>query len=226
MIKVFDLRFSGSHAYHTVSMPSKPKSKPKTRDFTSHAIVSQSKDLITTISGGWNLYTNPHVALQRNAYRQDYSHVRENSPVYSLSIPSPTSPNVYAGLEGAVQSLTFHGIADPYPDPMLSQCLARFPDSGAIDIQASYNPQGDVLNLGMYEQGSEESLGMQLLVQDEVAASAVKKERRDAARVKGLDERWIDPRDAEDRRARGEVPRGPRRGRGRGRGGRGRGRAG
>ncbi|KAJ4371448.1 hypothetical protein N0V83_004665 [Neocucurbitaria cava] len=228
MIKVFDLRFSGSHAYHTVNLPpKKPKNKPQGQDFASNAIVNETRGDASTVSGGWNLYLNPRVPPKRNAYRDDYWRGREDSPVYSLSIPSPTSQNLYAGLEGTVQSLTFHGIADPYPDTMLSQSVKRFADSGAVDIRASYNRQDDALNLGMYEQGSENGLGMQLLVQDGVATGVVKKkERRDAARARGLDERWRDLRDEGDRWARGErVPQAPRRGgRGRGRGGRGRGR--
>ncbi|KAF1829537.1 hypothetical protein BDW02DRAFT_573888 [Decorospora gaudefroyi] len=222
MIKVFDLRFSGSHVYHKVPMASKSK---RTRDSASNAIVNKTRSAVPVISGGWNLYLNPRVPPPRNAYTHDYSRAREDSPVYSLSIPSATSQMLYAGLEGVIQSLTFHAIADPYPDTMLSQALTRFPESGAVDVHGSYNPHGDVLNLGMYEQGSEEGPGMQLLVQDSVAASALRKGRRDSAREKGLDERWMDLRDASDRWARGEeVLRQPRRERGRGRGGRGGGR--
>jgi WD40 repeat protein len=223
MIKVFDLRFSGSNAYHTVSLPSKAKSKAKTQDSASNAIVNKSKDVVQTISGGWNLYLNPRVPPPRNAYRHDYSRNRDDSPVYSLSIPSSTSQNVYAGLEGVVQSLTFHGIVDSYPDTMLSQSPICYADSGAVDVRVLFNPQEDVLNLGMYER-AEEELGMQLLVQDSVAASATTKERKDKAEAKGLDERWIDLRDAGERWSRGEIPRAHRRARGRGRGGRGRGR--
>ncbi|KAF1845333.1 uncharacterized protein K460DRAFT_366214 [Cucurbitaria berberidis CBS 394.84] len=227
MIKVFDLRFSGSHAYHTVQLPhKKPKDKPQGKDFASSPIVNNSKSKASTVCGGWNLYLNPRVPPKRNAYRDDYWRGREDSPVYSLSIPSPTSQNLYAGLEGSVQSLTFHGVADPHPDTMLSQSRTRFVNSGAVDIQASYNPQGDALDLGMYEQGSEEGLGMQLLVQDSVATGAAKNtERGDAARSRGLDERWRDLRDEGDRWVRGQtIPQVPRRVPGRGRGVRGRGR--
>lgn len=222
MIKVFDLRFSGLHPYHTTTLRS---SKPKTshgRDLAINNIVNDAKDSAAAHSGGWNLYLNPRTPPRANWRR------REDSPVYCLSIPSATSPNIYAGLEGSVESLTFHGIADAHPDPLLSQSIVRFPDSGAVDIKSSYDPEHDALNLGMYEQESEEGLGMQLLVQDGVSTGVVKnKERRDAARAKGVDERWRDPRGDGDRWVRGqEVPQPFRRGRGRGRGGRGRGRGG
>jgi hypothetical protein len=198
------------------------------------------KSHIPTKSGGWNLYLNPRSPPPSTAYRQDYSRVREDSPVYSLSIPSSTSQNLYAGLEGAVQGITFSGIADKWPDPMMARGLVRHHHNrnvngelgGEVGVRASYNPDGGALNLGMYEQGTEEGIGMQLLVQARVTDSTVRKERRDAAMAKGLDERWIDLRDEGERWTRGEVvprregpTRGPRTGgRGRGRGGRGRGR--
>ena len=240
MIKVFDLRLAGSHAYQSFHLPSSPKPKKQapSHDNAYNAIVKNSKYPSSTVSGGWNLYLNPRIRPRRNAYREDYSRGGQDSPVYSLSIPSSTSTNLYAGLEGTVQSLTFHSIADQYPDPLLSRCQTRFPDSGAVDIQTSYDPRGDALNLGMYEQGTEEGLGMQLLVQGDVTSYAVQdRVRKDSGGIRALDERWKDLRNEGDRWARGEVPpqnqaqgqnqgRGRGRGynRGRGRGGRGRGR--
>ncbi|KNG44764.1 hypothetical protein DDE82_001534 [Stemphylium lycopersici] len=231
MIKVFDLRLSGSNAYHTIPIP--PDNQKKTtgsQNYVASTVFNRKERKAPTTSGGWNLYLNPRVPPPRNAYLCDYSRVREDSPVYSLSIPSATSQNVYAGLEGAVESLTFHGIADRHPDPMLSNSVTRFRDSGIIDPRASYDPKHKSLNLGMYEQGTEEGLGMQLLVQDGVTSGAIRQERREAALKKSLDERWIDLRDEGNRWARGETPRreqgrGQRQGRGRGREGRGRGRA-
>ncbi|KAI4619998.1 hypothetical protein J4E80_004523 [Alternaria sp. BMP 0032] len=124
--------------------------------------------------------------------------------------------NLYAGLEGVVESLTFHGVADTYPDPMLSQSLVRH-SADVVDVRASYNLDGGALNLGMYEQGTDEGLGMQLLVQDGVTDKVTGKERKDKAAAKSLDERWIDLRDEQHRWSSGEVPqkdppRGPRSG--------------
>jgi len=227
MIKVFDLRLSGSHSYSTVHLSPKPKKKPLGQDYASNEIVDSVNEHTKTVSGGWNLYLNPRMPPRRNAYREDYWRGGQDSPVYSLSIPSATSPKIYAGLEGAVQSLTFHSIADQHPDPALSQNIVRFPDSGAIDIRKSYDPNGETLNLGMYEQGSDESLGMHLLVQDNVSTSAVKAQAgKNTSRLGELDERWKDIRDEDNRWARGEtVSQGAERGRGRGHG-RGRGRGG
>jgi WD40 repeat protein len=139
MIKVFDLRLTGSHAYQSVSLPStsnttQPKRTQKTQDHAYNAIVSEERDEVKAISGGWNLYLNPRIRPKRSAYREDHWRASHDSPVYSLSIPSPTSPNIYTGLEGNVQALTFHSIADAYPDPLLSQSIVRMPDSGLIDV--------------------------------------------------------------------------------------------
>ncbi|KAF3037813.1 hypothetical protein E8E12_006604 [Didymella heteroderae] len=198
MLKVFDLRLAGSHVYHSISLPTKKSARPRGQDYAVNAIVSDTKDAASAICGGWNLYLNPRKPPKREAYREDYWRGREDSPVYSLSIPSATSPNLYAGLEGSIQNLTFHGIADSYPDTLLSQSAAT--ESGVIDVGASYNPRGDALNLGMYEQGSEEGVGMHLLVQDDVSTEVAQRGlKREDVKYKGLDERWKDLRDEKDR---------------------------
>jgi len=207
MIKVFDLRLSGSHSYHSMLLSDKkpkPTNKALSRDSATNTIVDGLKSLTPIVSGGWNLYLTPRTTPSRTAYRTDYSRLRGDSPVYSLSIPSSTSQNLYAGLEGVVESLTFHGVADIYPDPMLSQSLVRH-SAGVVDVRASYNSDGGALNLGMYEQGTEEGLGMQLLVQDGVTDKVAGKERKDKAVAKGLDERWVDLRDEQNRWSSGEV---------------------
>lgn len=216
MIKVFDLRLSGSHAYHTMTMPPNPAPEHKQRGQAPSMLVNNTRTNTTVLSGGWNLFLNPRIPPKPDAYRAEYWRGREDSPVYSLSIPSPTSQNVYAGLEGVVQSLTFHSFADKHPDPMLPLLHDQCSGSNNVGNTPAYNLQGDILNLGMYEQGSEEGLGMQLLVQGDVVSEANETELQE------LDDRWKDIRNSGNRWARGEVQQ--RTGRGRGRGGRRRGR--
>ncbi|KAJ5062571.1 hypothetical protein J3E74DRAFT_416486 [Bipolaris maydis] len=152
LIKVFDLRLSGSRAYTTIPLctPKKP-SKARVSPIANDTKASS----VNTISEGWNLYLHPREPPRPTAYRLDFSSLREESPVYTLSIPSPTSPSLYAGTEAAVHSLTFHGIADPHPDPLLAQSLVRFRDSDIIDPRASYNATG----WGYGEGGEEEGGG-------------------------------------------------------------------
>jgi WD40 repeat protein len=222
MLKVFDLRFSGPHAYHSIPNPTKPQ--PRCYDYTYNAIVDRAGLDSSARSGGWNVYLNPRNGIHQQANRRRI----EDSPVYSLSIPSARSPNLYAGLEGVVQNLTFLSVLDQHPDPLFAQSTTRFTDTGHVDLKSSYNPNNDVLNLGMYEQGTDQSVGMQLLVQDGISSALTKnKERKDFARHRGLDERWIDPSEDAEKWAKGQEPQGPVRREGnRGRGhGRGRGRA-
>ncbi|KAF1950935.1 hypothetical protein CC80DRAFT_481968 [Byssothecium circinans] len=232
MLKVFDLRFPGSHAYHATSVTAKPQSKRQ--DYMYNAIVDRAGAGTASFSGGWNVFLNARNPIGQNGGRGQNGRPgprREDSPVYSLSIPSATSLNLYAGLEGVVQNLTFVSVLDQHPDPLLALSATHSPDMGHIDLKDTYDPSGDVLNLGMYEQGTEEGLGMQLLIQDDISTALLEnQQRKEFARHRGLDERWKDPSEDGERWARGQQPQGNSRrgggrgrGRGRGRGGRGRG---
>jgi WD40 repeat protein len=234
MLKVFDLRLSGSHAYRSIPLSSKAQlSKPnsQTRDYAGNKVVREAIGHTKSklVTGGWNLFLHPRNLVHHS--RNLRNPRNEDSPVYSLSIPSAHSPSLYAGVEGAVMGIDFLSVTDKYPDPLYSGAIERFPGSGAIDIEASYNPRGDVLSLGMYEQGNEQALNMRLVVQHDVSNELRKTiDSRDGTRFGILDERWMDPSDESGRWSRGQQPEGRRGGQGRnhaphrGRGGRGRGR--
>ncbi|KAF2656344.1 hypothetical protein K491DRAFT_692062 [Lophiostoma macrostomum CBS 122681] len=227
MLKVFDLRLSGSHAYHSVALPPQERrsAAPKTRDYASNEIVSEAVNHIgvSTVSGGWNLFLHPRNLEGDAASRRRRTRV-DDTPIYSLSIPSSTSTSLYAGLEGSVMSLDFLSILDKHPDPLHRSAVVRFPNTDVVDVKSSYNPHGDVLDLGMYEQGSEDAVGMRLMVQGGVGVEQ-NIERNNNSRSEELDDRWKDPSTEKNRWSRGQQPHG--RGGGghrRGRGGRGRGR--
>ena len=217
MLKVFDLRVSGSHAYRHIACPAPKPTNPSRTSKSQHTTYNPIVDSpsTTSVAGGWNLYLNPRPATGHNQPNRARGFV---SPVYSLHIPSSTSPHLYCGLEGSVLSLSFLSILDKYPDPFLTppSAIRRFPDSQLVDVKRTYDPSGDVTSLGMYEQGSEEALNMRLAVQDRVEMGVWKNVGRKGTRFAGLDERWVDPQ--VEGWARGQVPRG---GRGSGRGGRG-----
>lgn len=225
MIKVFDLRMSGSHAYQSISIPGKPNKRGNANegDYVNQVTMEAIRNTGTKIeTGGWNLFLQPreHPGLYAR------SRPPRDSPVYSLSLPSATSPSLYAGLEGRVIGIDFHSVTDQHPDPFFTGAVERDP-VGMIDVERSYNRNSDILDLAMYEQGEEGALDMRLLRQKRVENGILTTKRPNPGRYSGLDERWMDPRDDErDRWARGQqpqdVPQG-RRGRG-GRGGRGRGR--
>jgi WD40 repeat protein len=209
----------------------------------SHAYSSPS----SLSSGAWNLFLHP----RHHGSRPRRGHRAEDSPVYSLSLPSATSSSLYAGVEGAVMDLDFLSVMDPYQDTIYSKGIQYLPNTNIVDVERSYNPSGDVFSLGMYEHfgGGEamdsidkrtEALSLgprtRLIVQEEVRGTAVfeNAKKRSDIYFAGLDERWKDPSEEGERWTRGQVPQEPAarpadrggRGRGgnRGRGGRGRGR--
>jgi len=193
MLKVFDLRFPGSHAYHHIPIPTKPL--PKRQDYTYNAVIENTKGSASIVTGGWNVYLSPRPARQHPGYpqRQEPRGPSDSSPVYSLSLPSATSPNLYAGLENMVENLTFTSVLDRHPDPLFSH------------LRAPYYRQHEVLNLSMYEQGDQDHLNMHLLVQDNLTDGlADNLQKMDLARKWGLDERWKDP--SSDRWVRGQAP--------------------
>ncbi|KAL5409929.1 hypothetical protein PMIN06_009921 [Paraphaeosphaeria minitans] len=211
MLKVFDLRLPGSHAYHSIPLPKPAPSKSKPQDYTYSAVFDRFQYTTTKpVTSGWNVFLSPRNSSRNAAPRHPYrpGPRTEDSPVYSLSIPSPTSPNIYAGLEGAVQNMHFVSVLDAHPDLVLSHAKDYLPEWQDRDIKHIYNPHNDVLNLGMYEQGSEEGLGMQLLIQNDVSSELGKNEARKAfAERRGLDERWMDPSEEADRWVGDEVGR-------------------
>ncbi|KAL0256458.1 hypothetical protein SLS55_008853 [Diplodia seriata] len=132
---------------------------------------------------GWNLFLNPRNQFRNNQRRNDRRSI--NSPVYTLTSPSPFSPSVYAGVENNVVQLDFTSIADRHPDPMFQHSLVRMGKHKTVNLQKSWNPRGDVLNLASYEQGT--SGAMRLRVQAGVG--------KYEGTLEGWDERWRDSSD-------------------------------
>jgi WD40 repeat protein len=134
IIRFFDLRVSGGRTYHYTDVGSSPDS-PKSKD--------------TSKKSGWNLFLNPRNNINPTSSRWQRSRATE-SPVYSLSSPSATSPTLFAGVENNVVELDFISMLDKHPDPIFAHGLAR-DQRGNINIVKSWNPKGDVLNFAMYD---------------------------------------------------------------------------
>lgn len=231
MLKVFDVRLSGNRAHE--SIPLSPVSSHSNGSHPSKWPASPyypSKQPNT----GWNLYTSPRSVRPR----------LQNSSVYSLSLPSPSSPFIYAGIEDAVIEFAFTSILDRHPDPIFTPTLSYSEQDSSIDVVKSWDPKGDVVNMGMYEWSDKsQGMGMQLVNQASVKRTAAYWDAKEnnvstqaeAGHMKVLDERWRVPPEEGERWTRGEEPgiphrnrgnrgaRGWQSGRGR-RGGRGRGR--
>ncbi|KAF2274725.1 uncharacterized protein EI97DRAFT_97930 [Westerdykella ornata] len=206
MLKIYDIRFPGTHAYSSITLPSRPRVRKvhppnRTRGFGDFINPKKLGDA-QLVTGGWNLYLRPNNRIRGVSIGHPY---QAPSSVYSLSIPSSTSPSLYAGLTGCVLGLDFVSVLDKHPDPLHAGNRLQYLDTGNVDVVRTYNPDNDVLDLSMYHQGTEGELDMSLFVQhganNEVAEFA---KSRDSAKLAGMDERWRDP--AEDKWVRGQEP--------------------
>lgn len=139
MIKVFDLRMPGGRMYHASNLVSCDTSTP----------------LKNT-----NIETcQPHrpccdYHLQAKEIRSNYNMylcTRSDSPVYSLSSPSPFSPTFYAGIEGAVAQFDVVSAMDPHPDMLFTKNRKRS-QYNHLDVMARWDPKLSAMNLSLYEQ--------------------------------------------------------------------------
>ena len=91
----------------------------------------------------WNVFLD--IRGNRKGYQVS------DSPVYSLSSPSPSSPSWYAGVEDKVVQIDMVSIMDRHPDPI----YRHGPESTSsrdADIIAKWNPKKDALRFPAYEQ--------------------------------------------------------------------------
>ncbi|KAF2812115.1 uncharacterized protein BDZ99DRAFT_496630 [Mytilinidion resinicola] len=183
-VMVYDLRVSGGRAYHNIEVPPSTQRHYNTR----HPRATKPKvEKKSDAHYNWNVFLNPRGVNQFRAQHGRRSHnnrYERDSPVYTLSLPSPSSPTLFAGVEDAVIQLDFTGILDAHPDPVFASTIERT-QRGEISVKKSWNPRGDVMNFGMYDKTDENALGMNLWVQAGVGLYK--------GTATGLDDRWRDP---------------------------------
>lgn len=168
MIKFFDLRVTGGRVYQYTDL------RPNTAHPHTLAAADPQAD-----RRGWNLFLNPRNTIQQTGRWQRASTRATESPVYSLSSPSPTSPALFAGVENNIVELDFVSMLDKHPDPIFARGLVRDP-RGNINVARSWNPKNDVLNFAMYEH----TPTMRLRTQAGIG--------KYAGVLDGYDERWRD----------------------------------
>lgn len=132
----------------------------------------------------WNVFLTDR---GRFASMQSKTQRGTDSPVYSLSSPSPYSPTIFAGLEGQVIQLDFTSVYDRFPDPIFGfgSKLSRRGEKSAMhqrDVARKWNPDHEVMCLAMYEQVT----GVPMLRQ-QVPVGEIGDE------IPGWDERWRHP---------------------------------
>ncbi len=177
LLKIFDLRMcSGGRTYSYLGLDSDTEHQVWTS--SRQGIVrraSESHPRVMNQSGS-NIFATPHVS--QDAARAHKS----NSPVYSLSSPSPSSNSLFLGMEGRVLHINFTSMLDHYPDPLFRHRIRR-KGTGRIDIEKTWNPFGQVLQLSMYNHTGRAALMSQKPVGPLTDYQSA---------ISGLDERWYD----------------------------------
>jgi WD40 repeat protein len=169
IIKFFDLRVAGGRVYHYTDL------ELSTSDRLQTLSVSASEPG----RSDWNLFLNPRNQIQQSQRWRRSANRATESPVYSLSSPSPSSPSLFAGVEDNIVELDFVSMLDKHPDPIFARGLLR-DTRGNINVARSWNPKSDVLNFAMVEH----TKTMRLRTQAGIG--------KYAGVLAGYDERWRD----------------------------------
>lgn len=167
LLKVFDLRM-GAKCYNYLDASNHSRAQTEPSDY--NIFLRPSNPSFTARGSGWGNRSRNFSA---------------ESSVYSLASASRHSPNIYAGVEGAIWSLSFTEALDQNPDPVWFEpsSPSKQGTNGSIKSFSSK----EVPALAMYDQGT----AMKLQVQ----RSLYETWRAYAPRRKGvphglLDERW------------------------------------
>lgn len=172
LLKIFDLRMPGGRAYSYLDASGTSSSTNSADDD-----YGLSEPALQT--SGANIYTprtGPGHRTRNRRWGQD-------SPVYSLSRPSPSSTKLYVGLENMVLNFNFTGAADPHPDPVYKSRLF-YRESGRLDSYRTWNRDNQVMALSMYEQGGPAEA--RLVYQKQITKDRLDPDKR----LPGYDERW------------------------------------
>ncbi|KAL8834619.1 MAG: hypothetical protein Q9170_003667 [Blastenia crenularia] len=145
LLKVFDLRKAVddlcccSSSEHT----SPDNDCAAITDPNSNELESDRKD-----PRNWNVFLT-----DKGPYAGKRSDVQRisASPVYSLSMPSPYSPTIFAGVEDQVIQLDITSVYDQYPDPVY-KFGDNSPGGEKRDAIRKWDPNHEVMCLATYEQ--------------------------------------------------------------------------
>lgn len=178
ILKIFDLRMPGGKAYYAADLEtcsSRTSRNPPTP--APSGLCCDYHFEMKHDRRDWNIFLNPRGP---NFYKLGTRRSSE-SPVYSLSAPSASSPSLYAGVENAVVQFDIVGMMDRHPDAVFRYGPPKIRGARDAEIRRKWDPQRDVMRLAMYEQVSMGS--MRLRVQSSVGDME--------ASIRGWDERWL-----------------------------------
>lgn len=146
MLKIFDLRMSGGKMYYSSDLdPCHPNPSLEVASADACQSGQQCCDYHLRTKGIRSNY-NMYIDVDRTR-----SH-RSETPVYSLSAPSPFSPTFYAGIEGSVVQFDVVSVLDRQPDPLFTTKKSKKMGTEPRDVVRKWDPHKSVMNLRVYEQ--------------------------------------------------------------------------
>ena len=148
ILKVFDLRMPGGKLYYAANLGScSSATSPSHSTETLHLPRSTYSEYRSNVSShvDWNIFLNIPVGKSMDRV--------SDSPVYSLSSPSPYSPSWYAGVEDNVLQVDMVSMMDRHHDPVFKHG-PEATGNRDIDVVQKWNPGKDALCLPAYEQKS------------------------------------------------------------------------
>lgn len=191
LLKVFDLRL-GSKCYDYTYAANSSQEKTSTNGIINQLRNHEITQSDNRRSNDYNIFLTTSSA-STNSRRSQRGWGRylpgtiQDSSVYSLASASPSSSKVYAGIEYAVLELSFTGLLDSHPDPVISRTAFRArPEAGRDETVRSaeqWLQRNHILDLSMYDHRR----GLQLLKQSGVRPRV---SWADDESEQLLDERW------------------------------------
>lgn len=177
LLKVFDLRMMGGRVYSYTDIAQKAQAPPQ-----KNRVNPDVGEPDPIYGSGWNLFSSPSRQADMS-YRTNRR--TADSPIYSLTSPSPYSPNVYVGVEGNVIHLNFTDSLDKHPDPLFRRSMYGNMRANFL-VSRTWDPSKRVLNLNMYDQNpaGDLPLRMQRPIGDQCPVEET---------LPGRDERWYNP---------------------------------
>jgi len=120
-LNIFDLRVPGGRQYH----------------YLNHIGTSLPRNTMGSVVWLTPRGESRYIHSRGRGHRSWSSRRAANSPVYSVSSPSPSSPHIYAGIENNVLELTFTGYCDPHPDAIFPPPETFRSDLGVLNLPTS-----------------------------------------------------------------------------------------
>lgn len=152
IIKVFDLRLPGGKVYYAadldpcISNKNAPISSTAPRRAISPLCCQYHRDT------RWNRHNyNLFINAKNKERRQGPRVMRRDrdTPVYTLSSPSPCSPTVFAGVENDILQIDVVSVMDHDPDPIYQN--ARKWIRNENNVKERWDPRSDVIQMALYE---------------------------------------------------------------------------